>query len=155
MKRNFISSGLIMAIVLLPGLINIQVLYAQKVATSIQSDQSVAYQVVFDITSKDAVAQNQVLRDAGLIRDAHPDAQVEVVLYGQSLDLIRKDKSTHADEVKKLVAKGVSFKVCHIAMDHHHISESQLISGVGTVPDGIYEIISKQKQGWGYIKITP
>ena len=30
--------------------------------------------------------------------------------------------------------------------------KSQLLEGVGTVPDGIYEIISKQHQGWGYIK---
>ena len=26
------------------------------------------------------------------------------------------------------------------------------LEGVGTVPDGIYEIISKQHEGWGYIK---
>jgi intracellular sulfur oxidation DsrE/DsrF family protein len=155
MKSRFIISGLFIAIIISLEMTGMHVVYAQKAMTVNQTDQAADYQVVFDITSKDAVAQNQVLRDAGLIRDAHPDAQVEVVLYGQSLDLILKDKSSHADDVKQLIAKGVSFKVCHIAMDHHNITESQLISGVGTVPDGIYEIISKQKQGWGYIKITP
>ena len=118
--------------------------------------QNPDYKVVFDITSSEPACQQQVIREAGLIRQGNPDAQVEVVLYGKSLDLIRKDKSEYADDIKKLISqKGVSFKVCHIAMEHHHIDPSQLIAGVDVVPDGIYEIIKKQKAGWGYIKISP
>ena len=37
-------------------------------------------------------------------------------------------------------------------MKRHKIEKSQLIPGVTTVPDGILEIIMKQKEGWGYIK---
>ena len=29
----------------------------------------------------------------------------------------------------------------------------QLLPGVQTVPDGIYEIVSKQQEHWGYIKV--
>jgi intracellular sulfur oxidation DsrE/DsrF family protein len=39
-------------------------------------------------------------------------------------------------------------------MQRYNIDKSQLIAGVETVPDGIYEIITKQKQGWGYIKVS-
>jgi intracellular sulfur oxidation DsrE/DsrF family protein len=39
-----------------------------------------------------------------------------------------------------------------VALKNNHVDKSQLLPGVETVPDGIYEIISKQKQGWGYIK---
>ena len=108
------------------------------------SAQASDYKVVFDLTSNDPVAQQQVIRDA----------QVEVVLYGQGLDLVRKDKSTHTDDIANLIRNGVDFKACHIAMDRQHITESQLISGVQTVPDGIYEIISKQRMGFGYIKVA-
>ena len=48
--------------------------------------------------------------------------------------------------------KNVSVNVCAIAMKRHNLDKSQLLPGVGVVPDGIYEIISKQKEGWGYIK---
>lgn len=114
------------------------------------------YKVVFDITSADPSCQKQVVREASLIKEGDPEAQVEVVLYGQSLDLICKDKSAYVDDIQKLAnEKGVSFKVCHIAMEHHHIDPSQLIAGVNIVPDGIYEIIKKQREGWGYIKISP
>jgi hypothetical protein len=46
----------------------------------------------------------------------------------------------------------VAFKVCAIAMKNNQVEQSQLIPGVQIVPDGIYEIITKQKEGWGYIK---
>ena len=41
---------------------------------------------------------------------------------------------------------------CEVAMKNNGIEKDQLLEGVGTVPDGIYEIISKQYEGWGYIK---
>ena len=118
--------------------------------------QNPDYKVVFDITSSDPGSQNQVIREASLIKEGNPDAQVEVVLYGHSLDLVRKDKSQFTSDIQRLVnLNGVSFNVCHIAMAHNNVDSSQLIPGVGIVPDGIYEIIKKQREGWGYIKISP
>ena len=75
-------------------------------------------------------------------------------MYGQGLSLVTKGKSLVADDVVKLAQnKNISFKVCQIAMKNQGIDQSQLLEGVGTVPDGIYEVISKQRQGWGYIKV--
>jgi hypothetical protein len=33
------------------------------------------------------------------------------------------------------------------------VERSALLKEAQTVPDGIFEIISKQQQGWGYIKV--
>jgi intracellular sulfur oxidation DsrE/DsrF family protein len=41
-----------------------------------------------------------------------------------------------------------------MAMKRQQIDASQLLPGVQIVPDGIYEIISKQRDGWGYIKVA-
>jgi intracellular sulfur oxidation DsrE/DsrF family protein len=38
-------------------------------------------------------------------------------------------------------------------MKNHNIDASQLLPGVGIVPDGIYEIMTRQREGWGYIKV--
>jgi hypothetical protein len=115
--------------------------------------QSVPYNVVFDLTSSDTNDHKAVVRWLNLITQERPDAQLEVVLYGQSLDMVRKDKSSVAPALQQLTQnKNVSVKVCAIAMKHHNIDASQLLPGIGIVPDGIYEIIIKQKEGWGYIK---
>lgn len=111
------------------------------------------YNVVFDVTSKDTVVHQMVIRWVNEILKSAPDANIEVVFYAKSLDMVAKDKSAVADEVIRLAGiKNVAFSVCEIALKNNNIEKSQLLPGVRTVPDGIYEIISKQADGWGYIK---
>ena len=112
------------------------------------------YRVVFDLTSKDSNDQRAVIRWANEVSKAEPTAQIEVVMYGQGLALVTKGKSMVADDVAKLAQnKNIAFRVCQVAMKNQGIEQSQLLEGVGTVPDGIYEVISKQRDGWGYIKV--
>jgi intracellular sulfur oxidation DsrE/DsrF family protein len=113
------------------------------------------YKVVFDLTSRDTVDHKLAIRWMNEVLKAEPTAQVEVVLYGQSLDMIVKNKSIVSDAITSIAAnKNASIKVCRVAMKAHNIDSSQLVPGVQTVPDGIYEVISKQREGWGYIKVS-
>ena len=115
--------------------------------------QKAPYKVVFDVTSKDTVVHQMVIRWINEIEASNPEAQIEVVFYAKSLDMITKDRSVVASDVIKYAAnKNISFKVCQVAMKSNGVQNSQLLEGVVTVPDGIYEIISKQHEGWGYIK---
>ena len=69
--------------------------------------------------------------------------------------MVVKEKSTVANDVIKLaVNKQVTFAVCEQAMKIHHIEKNQLLSGVMTVPDALYELVSKQAEGYGYIKVV-
>lgn len=113
------------------------------------------YKVVFDISSRDSVSQQAVVREVGLIKNASPDAKLEVVIYGQAINLALNDKSARSLEIQKLLEmKDISFKVCSMTMKRNNIDKGQLLTGVEVVPDGIYEIITKQKDGWGYIKVA-
>jgi intracellular sulfur oxidation DsrE/DsrF family protein len=76
-------------------------------------------------------------------------------MFGKGLPLVVKDRSALADDVTSLATnKNVAFKVCAIALANQKIDKSQLLAGVQVVPDGIYEIVSKQREGWGYIKVA-
>jgi|SRR5215212_6445469 len=113
------------------------------------------YKVVFDLTSKDSLSQQMAIRWISEVVKAEPTAKVEVVMYAQGLALAIKGKSAVTDEIANLVNnKNVAFKVCAVAMQNQKIDKSQLLPGIETVPDGIYEIISKQREGWGYIKVA-
>jgi len=117
--------------------------------------QEKPYNVVFDLTSKDTADQKTVIRWIRGITSANPAAKLEVVLYGQSLDMVTKGKSIIADAVEEFAAtKNISFVVCGASMKRHNLNVAQLLPGVTTVPDGIYEIITKQGEGWGYIKVA-
>jgi len=112
------------------------------------------YKVVFDMSSRDSINQQAIVREIGLITDASPDAKLEVVIYGQGLELAIKNRSSQQPAVEKIIASNkASFKVCAMTMKRNNIDSTQLVPGVEIVPDGIYEIISKQQAGWGYIKV--
>ena len=115
--------------------------------------QSFPYNVVIDITSNDTTVQQSVMRWVKGITKEYKDANVEVVFYGKSLDMISKGKSTLEQDIAEYSQKqNVSFTVCEQAMKRNNVSKDQLITGVKSVPDGIYQIIKRQHEGWGYIK---
>lgn len=117
--------------------------------------QNANYRVVFDMSSKDTINQQAIVREIGLIKDASPDAKLEVVIYGRGLDLVLKGKTPQEAAIQKIMAdKRAEFKVCAVTMKRNNVDKSMLIPGVEVVPDGIYEIISKQQAGWGYIKVA-
>ena len=127
-------------------------LFAMLVAMTSVSAQA-DYKVVFDLTSKDSLDQQAVIRWLREITNERSDAKLEVVMYAKGVNMVTKDKSAVADAVTQLATnKNISFKVCAIALKNQGIDKSQLLPGVEVVPDGIYEIISKQREGWGYIK---
>ena len=112
------------------------------------------YKVVFDITGKDTLDHQTVIRQVSGIAKANPDAKLAVVIYGGSLNMAVKNKSVVEEGIQKLADnKNISFKVCAVTMKRYNIDKSQLLPGVEVVEDGIYEIITKQREGWGYIKV--
>jgi intracellular sulfur oxidation DsrE/DsrF family protein len=117
--------------------------------------QDAPYKVVFDLTSKDPATHQAVVRQAKSILDMRPDAQLEVAIYSEAIPFVCKEKSTFKPELEALLKTGrISFKVCGETMKRKQVKPSDLIDGVSVVPDAIYEIISRQKEGWGYIKVA-
>lgn len=112
------------------------------------------YRVVFDLTSRDSLEQKAVLRWLKEVGTASPDAQMEVVMYGKGFELVMPERSAYIAQVKDAMKKAnVTFKVCEIALKNNNVDKSQLLAGVQTVPDGIHELVSKQQDHWGYIKV--
>jgi intracellular sulfur oxidation DsrE/DsrF family protein len=129
---------------LLPALVGLGLAHAQ--------DQS--YKVVFDLTSRDSLDQKAVMRWISEITASNPKAELEVVMYGKGFELVMPEKSTVISELQTAMKNPhVSFRVCEGALKINKVDKSQLVKEVQTVPDGICELVLKQHQGWGYIKV--
>src|SRR6476661_1400397 len=116
--------------------------------------QTYPYRVVFDLTSRDSLEQRSVLRWLREVGTSSPDAEMEVVMYGKGFELVMPERSAYITDVTNAMKNPkVSFKVCAIALKNNNVDKSQLLAGVQTVPDGIYELVSKQQDHWGYIKV--
>ena len=117
-----------------------------------QAQTAAPYKVVIDVTSSDTAVHQMVVRWLGEIT-SRPDAQVEVVFYAGSLDMVTEGRSVVAEKLTAYSSRpNVSMKVCEMALKRKQLTKDQLLEGVSTVPDGIYEIVQRQHEGWGYIK---
>jgi intracellular sulfur oxidation DsrE/DsrF family protein len=115
--------------------------------------QAKPVKIVFDVTSADSLTHQVVMRHVSLMSAAYPQSTFEVVVYGAAMPMFVKGKSTVGKAIQKLESNhNVSFKVCEQTMARYKVDKSQLVANVGTVPDGILEIVTKQSEGWGYIK---
>ena len=122
---------------------------------ALSAGAQVPYKVVFDVTTSDTAVHRSITRWVGEIVKAHPDAEIAVVYYGKSLDMVTQGKSNVSHKVVEFAARpNVAFRVCEGALKNNTLDRNLLIPGVGTVPDGIYEIIRLQAAGFGYIKAT-
>lgn len=109
--------------------------------------------IVFDVTSSNVDVHNAAVRHAKLMSKAYPDSEFEVVVYSGAINMVLKDKSSVASDMEELLKNGnVSVVVCQGTMAREKATVDDLFPGITTVPDGILEIIKRQKEGWGYIK---
>ena len=119
----------------------------------VRSEQA-PYRVVFDLTSRDTLDQKAVLRWLKETSTSNLDARMEVVMYAKGFELVMPERSAYAAEVREAIKNtNITFKVCAVALKNNGVDRSQLLPGVEVIPDGIYEIVSKQYERWGYIKV--
>lgn len=115
--------------------------------------QTKAHHVVFALTSGDEMDWKITLGNLrNLVAATTPEgSQIEVVAYGPGLSFVKKGSSAE-EEITALEAKQVHFVACENSMRMQHVTPADLIAGVGTVPSGIVEVVTRQEQGWSYIK---
>jgi intracellular sulfur oxidation DsrE/DsrF family protein len=113
-----------------------------------------AHHVVFAVTSGDPIDWNMTVGNIrNLVAQLKPDVtEVEVVAYAQGLSMIKQGSVVAADIAALQEKSGVKFVACQNAMRFQHVEAKDLLPGVGQVPAGIIEVVTKQEQGWSYIK---
>ena len=109
--------------------------------------------IVFDVTSDDVKVHQKAVRHVKLMSEAYPESDFEIVVYSGALDMVLNEKSSVAEDLKKLTQdEHVTVAVCSGTMARENADESALLPGVKIVPDGILEIALKRIDCWSYIK---
>ena len=110
------------------------------------------HKVVFQLTSEDTLVHKSLMRQLNNILTAAPDAKIEVVCHGPGISLLMVDKTIVQNKIQEIKAKGVLFMACQNTMRERNITKDKIIPEAGFVPSGLVEIITKQEEGWNYIK---
>lgn len=110
------------------------------------------HKIIFQLTSGDTTAHKQLMKQFSNILSVSPTTQIEVVCHGPGLDMLVTGKTIVGEKIKVMADKGVAFKACEFSMKERKVEKEKIITSAGFVEAGIVEIVSKQEQGWSYIK---
>lgn len=131
------------------GLLSVNYIQAQDGgATSNKPD----HRIIFQLTSGDTTAHKQLMKQFGNILSVSPTTKIEVVCHGAGLDMLVIDKTIVEEKIKTFSEKGVVFNACEFSIKERKVDRNKITKHAGYVPAGILEIVSKQEQGWNYIK---
>lgn len=110
------------------------------------------HKIVFQLTSDDTLVHKGLMKQLNNVLKAAPTTKIEVVCHGPGINFLVTDKTTVYTNIMQMKAKGVTFEACENTLKEKNISKDRIIPEAGFVPSAIVEIITKQEEGWSYIK---
>jgi len=111
-------------------------------------------QVVLQVSDGDPAVWNQALNVARNIQNAYgkDKVKVEIVAFGNGIDMVKFD-ATVATRVSEASGNGITVVACENTMKARKLSSEDINASVGRVPAGVIEIVTRQREGWSYIKL--
>jgi len=122
-----------------------------------------AHRVAIQIDQNDPQVMNMALNNASHVidyyRTRNEDVDIEIVVYGPGLHMLRADTSSVQDRLKSLkdmVFPGkIQFSACNNTKQSMEKAEGHAISIVPEatiVPSGVVRLMELQEQGWSYVR---
>jgi len=94
-------------------------------------------------------ARTSLTRDAG---EGFTASAADVVVVGPAVKGLVTG-GPHADALQKSLDAGVRVVACGLAMDKTGVTQSELIDGIDTAPNGFHELFHLQAQGYETLQL--
>ena len=109
--------------------------------------------VVIQVSDADPGKWNLALNNAKNIQTdlGAASVDVEIVAYGPGIGMVKLD-STVGGRVDEATAAGVKVVACENTMKGQKLTRADMLNGIGYVPAGVVELMSRQQQGWAYLR---
>jgi intracellular sulfur oxidation DsrE/DsrF family protein len=114
---------------------------------------SAPHRVVFQVSDNDPARWNLALNNAKNVQQEYGSrpVQVEIVAYGPGIGMLKADAVT-ANRVTEATAAGVQVVACQNTMKAQKLNVADMNASVGYVPAGVVELMTRQREGWAYIR---
>lgn len=121
--------------------------------TAISHAQDAEHKVVFQMTTDNPKEHKALMNNLRNLNEGWGDTvQMLVVVHSPGIALVDANNS-FAEEIQHFIKeKGIVFAVCENTLKQKNIGKSSLMPNLEFVPMGVAEIVTKQEQGWSYIK---
>ena len=128
----------------------LSVLFVTQISCA--QDQVKSHKIIFQLSTADTLAHKALMKQLKNIHKVSPTTEMEVVCHGPGLEMLQKEKSVVFSGIKTAAENGVKFQACEFSLKERNIEKSSIVSLAGFVPAGIIHIVTKQEEGWSYIK---
>ena len=109
--------------------------------------------VVVQVSNQDPESWDLTLLNIKYIQEqlGKKSLPIEVVAFGPGVYMLTRN-SVVREGLRRAMQHGVRFVACETSMHTRSIRRKDMYPGVTFVPLGIAEIITKQREGWSYLK---
>ena len=120
-----------------------------------QADVDLAeHKIIFQLTSADTNVHKMMMRQLGNVLAGAPNSKIEVVCHGPGINILVTKQTIVHPKIIELKNKGIHFVACENTMKEKKIAKEEIIKEAAFVNVGILEIVTKQEEGWSYIRAT-
>jgi intracellular sulfur oxidation DsrE/DsrF family protein len=108
---------------------------------------------VIQVSDSDQGKWNLALNNAKNIQTdlGAANVDIEIVTYGPGIDMLKLD-SPVGGRIGEATIAGVKVIACENTMRGQKLTRADMLNGIGYVPAGVVELMSRQQQGWAYIR---
>src|SRR5205823_13373977 len=109
--------------------------------------------VLIQVSDGDTTKWNLALNNARNIQTdlGAGNVDIEIVAYGPGIGMLKMD-SPVGGRVDEATTAGVKVIACENTMKGQKLTRADMLNGIGYVPAGVVELISRQQQGWAYLR---
>ena len=143
-RRLFIHAGVAFA-----GATFLIAAHAQNAGATAQK----RHKIVIQVSDSDPAKWNLALNNARNLQDDVGAANVDIaiVAYGPGIGMLKLESPTAA-RVAEAMKSNVRVVVCENTMRGQKLTKDDMLPAISYVPAGVTEIMTKQGQGWAYLR---
>ena len=150
-RRLFIQTGAVTsALLFTPFLI---AAHAQNQGAIVSNGSQKKHKLVIQVSDNDPAKWNLALNNAKNLQDDLGAANVdlEIVAYGPGINMLKLDSQT-SSRVSDAMKANIKVIACENTMRGQKLTPSDMLPAISYVPAGVTEIMTKQGQGWAYLR---
>ena len=126
------------------------------IAASAQTTGATAkkrHKIVIQVSDNDPAKWNLALNNAKNLQDdvGAANVDIEIVAYGPGISMLKLESPAGA-RIAEAVTARVKVLACENTMRGQKLTREDMLQAVGFVPAGVTEIMTRQSQGWAYLR---
>ncbi len=150
-RRLFIQAGAVTsALLVTPFFI---AAHAQEQRPGGQNSPQKRHKIVIQVSDNDPAKWNLALNNAKNLQDdvGAANVDIEIVAYGPGIGMLKLESPT-GSRVADAMKANIKVLACENTMRGQKLTRDDMLPALSYVPAGVTEIMTKQSEGWAYLR---